>query len=272
MSRAAAFVGCVLLSGCLAPVDVPATAAASVAGYLDATAVQTLGAAFTPTAVNADSERAIFDSVEPGTDRWWLAIAHAELRPPEAAQHFDCILGTRLTHKPRPGLTRLMNRLLIDSASVANTLAQREPRRRPIADRQGLEPCVRTDEAVRYSPSWPAGGAVAGAAYGEMFAALAPDRAAAARARGKDIGFSRALCRVNWHADVTDGVRIGRAVYERAAVTPGFAADLEAARDEVAAARSEGLTNPACAAERQALHQAGDQAGDQAGRGATSDP
>ena len=35
-------------------------------------------------------------------------IAHAELRPPEAAQHFDCILGTRLADKPRPALTRLM--------------------------------------------------------------------------------------------------------------------------------------------------------------------
>ncbi|MDI6624457.1 MAG: PA-phosphatase, partial [Brevundimonas sp.] len=94
---------------------------------------------------------------------------------------------------------------------------------------------------------------VAGAAYGEMFAALAPDQAEAARRRGLDIGLSRALCRVNWHADVTDGVRIGRAVYEQAATTPEFSADLEAARAEVAAARVEGLTNPACAAERRAL-------------------
>ncbi|MBW8303444.1 MAG: PA-phosphatase, partial [Brevundimonas sp.] len=92
-----------------------------------------------------------------------------------------------------------------------------------------------------------------GAAYGEMFAALTPDRAGAARRRGSDIGFSRALCRVNWQADVTDGLRIGRTVYEQAALAPGFAADLETARAEVAAARAEGLTNPSCAAERRAL-------------------
>lgn len=161
-----------------------------------------------------------------------------------------------------------MNRLLIDLVGVTNTLAERAPRRRPIAERPDLQPCVRMDEASRNSPSWPASGAVAGSAYGEMFAALAPDQAQAARRRGMDIGFSRALCRVNWHADVTDGFRIGRAVYEQAAATPEFTADLEAARDEVVSARAEGVANPGCAAERRALRQTGDQAG----RGLTSEP
>lgn len=253
MKPAAALAACGLLAGCVAGV-VPDPAPAPVAGYLDEAAVRSFGADFTPSPVDPDAEQAVFDRVGPGTDRWWLAIAHAELRPPEAAQHFDCVLGTRLAEKPRPALTRLMNRLLIDSARVANGLAEREPRRRPIAERPDLQPCVRMDEAVRHSPSWPAGGAVAGAAYGEMFAALAPDRAQAARLRGIEIGLSRALCRVNWQADVTDGLQIGRAVYDQAALTPGFAAELEAARAEVAAARVEGLANPACAAERRALN------------------
>ena len=252
MRPAAALAACALVTACASAGAVPLTAPL-VAGYLDEAAVRSLGADFTPSPVYPDAEQAIFDSVEPGADRWWLAIAHAELRPPEAAQHFDCILGTRLAEKPRPGLTRLMNRLLIDSARVANALAEGERRRRPLAVRTELQPCVRMDPTVRDSPSWPAGGAVAGAAYGEMFAALAPDQAEAARRRGADIGLSRALCRVNWHADVTDGFQIGRAVYERAAAAPDFAADLEAARAEVAAARAEGLTSPGCAAERRAL-------------------
>lgn len=252
MKTAAALAACGLLAACVAAGD-PVPAPGPTTGYLDASAIRLISAGFTPHPVHPDAEQAVFDSVEPGTDRWWLAIAHAELRPPEAAQHFDCVLGARLADSPRPALTRLMNRLLIDSARVANALAEREPRRRPVAARPDLQPCVRMDEAVRNSPSWPAGGAVAGAAYGEMFASLAPDQAEAARRRGIDIGLSRALCRVNWHADVTDGVRIGRAVYERAATTPEFAADLEGARAEVAAARVEGLTNPACAAERRAL-------------------
>lgn len=252
MKPAAVLAACLLMGGC-ATAGRPASALSPVDGYLDPAAVTAMAAQFSPSPVDLRVEQMMFDSVEPGTDRWWLATAHAELRPPEAAQHFDCVLGARLADQPRPALTRLMNRLLIDSASVAGALAQRALRRRPVAEQPDLQPCVRMDAAVRNSPSWPAGGAVAGAAYGELFAALAPDQAEAARRRGRDIGESRALCRVNWQADVTDGLQIGQTVYARAAATPEFASDLEAARAEVAAARAEGLTNPGCAAERRAL-------------------
>ncbi len=254
MKPAAALAACLLMTGC-ATAGAPVPTLVPLTGYLDAAAIQTVSEAFTPSPLSLTAELAVFSSVEPGTDRWWLATAQAELRPPEAAQHFDCVLGTRLAEQPRPALTRLMNRLLIDSARITNVLAEREPRRRPLVERPDLQPCVRMDEATRNSPSWPAGGAVAGAAYGEMFAALAPDRAEAARRRGYDIGLSRAVCRVNWQADVTDGLQIGQAVYDQAAVTPGFAADLQAARAEVTAARAEGVTHPSCAAERLALGQ-----------------
>lgn len=267
MKPAGVLAACLIVGGCAAAAA-PIPALAPIEGYLDAGAVRALGSGFTPSPVDPEAEQAVFDSIEPGTDRWWLAIAHAELRPPEAAQHFDCVLGTRLAERPRPALTLLMNRLLIDSAGVTTLLAERAPRRRPVADRPDLQACVRMDDALRDSPSWPAGGAVAGAAYGEMFAALAPDQAEGVRRRGMEIGHSRALCRVNWQADVADGARIGRTVYEQAAAVPDFAADLEAARAEIAAARAEGLTNPGCAAERRALGRAGYQAG----RGPTREP
>jgi acid phosphatase (class A) len=264
---AAALAASLLMGGC-ATAGQPIPAPMPVTGYLDPVEVREVGAGFAPSPLDPGAEQAGFDAIRPGTDRWWLAIAHAELRPPEAAQHFDCVLGTRLAGRPRPALTRLMSRLLIDSAGVANTLAGRAPRRRPMVGRPDLPPCMRLEAAVQDSPSWPAGGAVAGAVYGEMFAALAPDRADAVRQRGRDIGDSRAVCRVNWRADVADGARIGEAVFAGVALTPAFAADLEAARVEVAAARAEGLTHPGCAAERRALRGAGDQAG----RGPTSEP
>jgi acid phosphatase (class A) len=256
VKRAAVLAAGLLTAGCAATVD-RGTAYAPLSGYLDAAAVQAVSAGVTPRPVDPAAEQAVFAAVEPGSDRWQLAIVHAELRPPEAAQHFDCVLGTRLAQQPRPALTRLMTRLLIDSAGVTSVLAERAPRSRPIVDRPDLEPCVRMDDAARNSPSWPASGAVVGAAYGEMFAALAPNRAEAARRRGLDIGLSRAVCRVNWQADVADGAEIGRAVYARAAAASGFAADLEAARSDLADARAEGLTNPGCAAERRALRQTG---------------
>lgn len=201
---------------------------------------------------------------DPGTDRWWLATAHAQLAAPEAAQHFDCAVGVRFAEKPRPAVTRLMNRLLVDADSLTRRLAAQAPRPRPIKAIPGLEPCQRVNAAIREAPSWPASGAIAGAAWGEMFAELAPDRAEAVRRTGREIGWSRAVCRMNWPADVADGAALGVQLYAAAAQSSTFAADLEAARAEVVAARTEGLTNPGCAAERLAFGQAG--------RGATSEP
>lgn len=259
MSRAAAFAACALLGACAtaggsAPVEAPP-------GYLDGRAIRALAdTAPTPT------PRSLSDPLpgEPGTDRWWLATAHAQLAGPEAAQHFDCALGVRFAQKPRPALTRLMNRLLVDADGLTRLLAARSPRPRPIQAIEGLEPCQRVSDATPEEESWPAVGAVAGSAWGEMFAALAPDRAAEARRIGREIGRSRAICRMNWPEDVTDGATLGVRLYAAGSESPTFAADLEAARSEVAAARAEGLTSPGCAAERLALGQAG--------RGATSEP
>ncbi|WP_420472338.1 PA-phosphatase [Brevundimonas sp. FT23042] len=229
-----------------APADLPT------AGYLGEAQLQTLAGRFTPSPQSLDWTDGPA-ATGPGSDRWWMAISQAEIRAPEAAQHFDCVLGTRLNQHPRPALTRLMNRLLVDTDALTRQLAETAPRARPIQVNPALEPCQRVNAAMRDSPSWPASGAVAGAAYGELFAALAPDRAEATRRMGREIGRSRLICRMNWPGDVADGERIGQALYARAASEPGFAEDLEAARAEVARARAEGLTSPACAAERRAF-------------------
>lgn len=243
-----------LLPGACATGGGIGAAALPASGYLDSAALDTLAGQFTPTPQTLTPEL-INPSAGPGTDRWWLATAQAELRAPEAAQHFDCILGTRLNEQPRPALTRLMNRLLADSDTLTRRLAASYTRPRPVAVDPTLQPCQRINDAMRDSPSWPAGGAVAGAAYGAMFAELAPDKGPALRGMGRTIGLSRQICRMNWQGDVADGERIGQALYASAAATPGFAADLEAARVELTAARAEVLTNPSCASERRALSQ-----------------
>lgn len=252
MKATAALAACLLLGGC-ASVGRPVAALAPIEGYLDGGALESIAAAIRPPPPVPEFWPGDLQPAIEGTDRWWLASAHAELRPPQGAQHFDCLLGTRLAQKPRPALTRLMSRLLADSDAVTRRLGALHPRQRPIAVDPDLQPCQRTDPATRDSPSWPAAGAVVGAAYGEMFAALAADQAGALRARGYDIGRSRAVCRMNWPTDVDDGVRVGSRLYARASATPDFAADLEAARAEIAAARAEGLTSAGCAAERRAL-------------------
>ncbi len=259
MRRAAALAAVVVLSGCAGSRPAPTQ---TVPGYLENADYAALS--ISPAAATFAPDAAAFDEVRPGTDRWWLAVAHAELRAPFAAQHFDCAIGARLNERPRPALSRLMSRLLADADALARRLSADHHRPRPVAAIPGLEPCQRADGAMRASPSWPAAGAVAGAAYGELFAGLASDRAEAVRRIGQEIGRSRAICRMNWPADVADGQALGRSLYAAAAREPAFQADLSAAQAEVAAARAEGLTNPGCAAERRALSQAG--------RGAASAP
>lgn len=243
---AAALAACVTLAGCAAGPPLPRAAAT---GYLSADTIAALAWAMPSPEALGDGETLPDFTL----DRWWLATAHAELRPPWAAQHFDCVLGTRLASKPRPALERIMGRLLVDADNLSRRMSAIMQRSRPVAAIPDLEPCQRISAETRTSNSWPATGAAAGAAWGELFAALAPDQADALRHMGGEIGLSRAICRMNWPTDVQAGTMAGLAVHDAASRTPEFATDLAAARAELAAARAEGLTNPSCAAERRAF-------------------
>lgn len=247
MRAAAALAACALLASCataLTPAPAPLT------GYLPDEALGALLPAM-PIAPVTVAREPLPEAYS--QDRWWLATAHAELRPPWAAQHFDCVLGTRLASKPRPALERIMGRLLVDADNLSRRMSTIMQRSRPVAVIPDLEPCQRITAETRASNSWPATGAAAGAAWGELFAELAPDQADALRHMGREIGLSRAICRMNWPTDVQAGAMAGLAVFNAASRSPEFAADLAAARTELAAARAEGLTNPSCAAERRAL-------------------
>lgn len=188
-----------------------------------------------------------------GGDRWLLATAHAELRPPLALQHFDCALGVRLGSAQTPKLDRIMARAFHDANGVAETVKARAARPRPVGDDPQRQACQRLDAAARKSASYPSGSAAVGTAYAETFAALEPDRAEAVRRIGREIGISRLICAMHYPSDVSAGEAIGRAVAAEIAATPAFAEDALAARAELATARASGGTNPGCAAERAAL-------------------
>lgn len=257
MKPAAVLAACLLTGGCASAGGPPTLTPTP--GYLPAEQVSQLATLSVPALPGPGAnDLATAQAVSPGTDRWWLATAHAELRAPEAAQHFDCLLETRLTERPRPALTRVMNRLLADAEALVQAMAPLTPDpapKRPVALIEGLEPCQRLTPEARAASAWPAGGAIIASAYGELFAALAPDKADGARRMGREIAFSRAVCRVNWASDVEAGISQGAGLYARAAAQPEFRAEMDAARADIAAARAEGLTHPSCAAERRALRQ-----------------
>lgn len=187
------------------------------------------------------------------TDCWLLATAHAEVRPPLALQHFDCALGVRLGDAETPALNRMMVRVFHDADAVAEQVKARAHRARPVGDDPDRRACQTLPATSRAGPSYPSGSAALGVAYGEAFAAVAPDRAEAVRRIGHAVGVSRLVCAMHYPSDVAAGEAIGRAVVAEIVATPAFQDDLPAARAEVEAARLTGRTNPGCAAERLAL-------------------
>ncbi|NSX33698.1 PA-phosphatase [Brevundimonas vesicularis] len=193
-----------------------------------------------------------FVALENG-DRWLLATAHAELRPPLGLQHFECALGVRLGSAETPALDRVMARIFNDANSAAERVKARQARLRPVGDDPSRRACQILTPAARRSAAYPSGSAAVATAYGEAFAALQPDRAEAVRRIGHEIGVSRLVCAMHYPTDVAVGEQIGRDVAAKAVATPAFQADMAAARGELAAAHRSGLTNPGCAAERAAL-------------------
>lgn len=246
-------VATLLLVACATLPEVPAAPEVTLTGYLPDTISEQLAAAALPGPSGASSQdRAESDTYRAleGGDRWLMAIAHAELRPPFAAQHFDCAVGARMTARPMPALTRLMTRLQIDTATAGTIARDRSPRLRPAALDPERRVCLRLSEAGRASPSWPSIAAAVGTAYGDLFSGLVPERSDAIQRIGREIGLSRAVCALDWPSDITAGQQLGHSVYAAAAATPAFQDDLALARAELSVARISGLENPGCAAER----------------------
>ncbi len=259
---ALAAVGAALLVSACAAGPMPALAAAvpdAEAGYLSSAAVARVARAVPAPSGDGSAEqiadRALSDRYRAleNSDRWLLATAHAELSPDHALQHFDCALGVRFAGTSTPRLKALFAKLLLDAYAAAELAKAREFRPRPVGVDSQRASCQRASAAGHASPSYPSGSAAVGAAYGAAMARIAPDQAVAANEIGHQIAVSRVVCGMHYPADAAAGEAVGRAVFAEIAATPAFLADLTAAREELAAVRASGLTNPGCAAERAAL-------------------
>ncbi len=175
-----------------------------------------------------------------GTPRWQLAARDANLKFPEAANVFSCAVGFEVTATTTPRLYVLLQRVVIDAGQSTAKAKQKYNRDRPF-EVTGDPTCVPEDEKLlRGNASYPSGHASLGHAWGEVFAELRPERAAAARARGHEFGQSRVICRVHRQSDVDAGRTIGQAVFERLHQESEFVADMAAAKLEVKKARKHG--------------------------------
>ncbi|MBK7902054.1 MAG: phosphatase PAP2 family protein [Proteobacteria bacterium] len=188
------------------------------------------------------------------TARWQLAARDANLKFPEAANVFSCAVGIDVAAMTTPRLYVLLQRVVIDAGQSTAKAKQKYNSNRPF-EVTGDPTCVPEDEQLlRGNASYPSGHASLGHAWGEVFAELRPERAAAARARGYEFGQSRVICRVHRQSDVDAGRTIGQAVFERLHQDPEFVADMAAAKLEVKKARRHGPSaGRDCRAEAAAL-------------------
>ena len=215
------------------------------------------GPAAGPTAADVAADQALWrrEGQTPGSDRWYLAIRHVELRPVFAPQHFDCALGTRLGDADTPAVIELFTRLSRDVEALWQRLRTARPR--PIDLGTGRAACVRLpagDAGHGWSPS---GGAALATVWAEAMAEVAPERADALRATGQHMGHSLSICGLAWPQDIAAGERLGHSVWQAVRTDPAYADLIRRASAEIDRAQQDPLENPACAAERRALRDAG---------------
>jgi acid phosphatase (class A) len=175
-----------------------------------------------------------------GTARWQLAARDANLKFPQAASVFSCAVGIDVTATATPRLYALLQRVVIDAGQSTAKAKEKYDRDRPF-EVTGDPTCVPEDESLlRGNASYPSGHASLGYVWGEVFAELLPEHAAAARARAYQFGQSRVICRVHRQSDVDAGRIVGAAVFERLHQDPEFVEDMAVARVEAKKARRHG--------------------------------
>ena len=185
------------------------------------------------------------------TPRWALAAKDADLTFPKATETFSCALAMPISEEATPHLNMLLRRVRADASRANDQPKNFYKRKRPYMAYG--EPSCTPREKLK-EDSYPSGHASIGWAWALTLAEIAPDRANAILARGLAYGQSRVVCGVHWASDVEAGRVVGASTVSRLHADPVFAAQLSAARKEIAAARAAGLKSPLdCAAEARAL-------------------
>ncbi len=257
-----------LTAGCthselpVTPVAVPEIAPGYLQGYLPTESLPNSLALVPPPPADGSTALALDKDVSNstlalrGSPRWELATTDANLHFPEAAGTFSCALNAPVTQQETPRLYQLLRRSLTDAGLATYTAKNHYQRTRPFVI-NGEPICSPEDEALlRKDGSYPSGHTAIGWAWALILSEVSPDQANAILARGRAFGQSRVMCNVHWQSDVIEGRMIGAATVARLHADPLFAADLAAAKQELAAARNAGLAPQRdCEAEAQALSQ-----------------
>jgi acid phosphatase (class A) len=189
-----------------------------------------------------------------GTPRGAVAVQDANLSFPKAAETFSCAIGVPISEQQMPNLYMLLRRTLTDAGLATYKAKNKYQRTRPFVTFKVASCTPAEDAFLATNGSYPSGHASVGWSWALVLTEIAPDRADAILQRGRAFGQSRAICGVHWQSDIESGRIIGAATVARLHANRVFDTQLEAARAEVAKARSRGAAlADNCAAEAAAL-------------------
>lgn len=250
--------GGVVAAGGVAIAKEPAPpAAASTTGYLGSAGPDTykiLPPAPVAGTIRFQADRSTFLATRSSKDtpRWTLAIADAN----EAAivKDMSCAIGMELTPDKAPKLTKVLMTMRFDVRRAVNNPKDIYKRQRPYLIDEGPI-CVEKTDGLAASPDYPSGHTTWGWSVGLVLAELIPDRSTQILTRARSFGESRLFCGVHNMSAVESGRTNGSAVVAGLHGSAQFRADMDAARQELAALRkSAKAPDPAaCAAEAELI-------------------
>jgi acid phosphatase (class A) len=187
-----------VLAGCAATASKPTAVEANITtkavGYLDTSAVPaSLDLVPAPPAAGS-AALALDEQVSRearalrGSPRFAQAGVDAELGFPEGANHFSCAADIDVDAVKTPALYRLLERSRIDASAATKAAKNHYQRPRPFMV-NGEPTCSPKDEdGLRKNGSYPSGHTSIGWAWALILSEIAPDRADAIQARGRNYG------------------------------------------------------------------------------------
>ncbi len=182
----------------------------------------------------AIADAAVFDQTRSlkGSPRWTLATADVN---GHMYDHFAEALGVRLTPQSAPILTALLERAGEDR-SVVGLAKTHWGTRRPYLGKADAPICEARSDHLAGNPDYPSGHSAHGEHVAMILAELAPSRANALYARGREYAESRYVCGSHSFSAAEAGLQAGAVIYAAEHVSAEFRRDMDMARAEVAAA------------------------------------
>lgn len=211
-------------------------------GYLqpgDLDGASLLGPPPAPDSLTGRADRARYEETRAleGSPRWKQAQTENDLWGGGALKQYACRLGVSIDEKQTPTALRVLHRVELDVRTVGKPAKDHYNRPRPmVGDEKPI--CIPREDWMKTNASYPSGHAMTGWAWALILAELAPQKADAMLAVGKQVGESRIICGVHYASDIEAGRTLAGAMVARLHADPQFQADMKKASTEIARAKA----------------------------------